>query len=150
MNVSFRNCSFVGNQGGGIDFTTARMNDTSQPISIDFSDIAVSGGNHPWMHPTSCGISLTGHEHPHENVRGLLRMRNVSITETPAAGLCLVSKAAVGSMWAVQVDGLHLENVATSWPTPPVATTKNPYPCATVSYCSTIRLIQSSFPLFLR
>lgn len=110
------------------------MNDTSRPISIDFSDITIIGGKHAWMHSTSCGISLTGHEHPHENVRGLLRMRNVSISETPAAGLRLTSKAAVGSMWRVELDGLRLDNVATSWPMPAVATTKDPYPCATVSY----------------
>lgn len=110
------------------------MNDTSRPISIDFSDITIIGGKRAWIHSTSCGISLTGHEHPHENVRGLLRMRNVSISETPAAGLRLTSKAAVGSMWGVELEDLRLENVATSWPMPAVATTKDPYPCATVSY----------------
>jgi hypothetical protein len=69
-----------GNQGGGIDITTAKMNDTSTPISISFEDITIVGGSKlPWMHPTACGISLTGHEHPHENVRGLLQMRNVHI-----------------------------------------------------------------------
>ena len=85
INVTFRNCSFLNNQGGGIDLTTAKMDDSSQPISISFDNITVKGG--PLASPTSCGVSLTGHMYPHENVRGHLQMNNIRVSDTPSAGL---------------------------------------------------------------
>ena len=45
VNVTFRGCSFLGNRGGGIGITTARMDATSPPISISFEDTTIVGGS---------------------------------------------------------------------------------------------------------
>ena len=126
VNVSFRGCSFLGNQGGGIDITTAKMNATSPPISVRFEGTTIVGG----AGAGGCGVTITGHMHPGENVKGALSMRDTHIRDTPAAGVCVLSHPAVGSMWSANFANLTLENVATTWPTPPVPTTKNPTPCA--------------------
>ena len=75
----------------------------------------------------ACGVAITGHMHPGQNVPGMLSMRDTHISDTPAAGVCVLSHPAVGYMWSAHFANLTLKNVATTWPTPPVC--KLQYKC---------------------
>ena len=51
VNISFEDCSFIANAGGGISINTATLNKGSTPISISFTNIDVVGGiAQPWLH----------------------------------------------------------------------------------------------------
>ena len=108
------------------------MDHTAPPISIRFSDILIVGGDVPWMHDSAAGLSITGHEHPGENVKGSLSMRNVVIRDTRGAGVRLTSKAAdAATMWQADISNLTIQNCASAWPAPPPPpTTKEPHPCS--------------------
>ena len=120
VNVSFRNCSFVGNQGGGISINMAALDHTAPPLSISFEDIEVNGGtNLPWVNAPipkgaiydQTGIGLASHSRPGENSLGSVTMRNVHVSDTLGAGLLVLGKPGVGGEWVALIDNITLENI---------------------------------------
>ena len=86
-------------------------------VQIVIGGDVIGGGS---MHPTACGISLTSHEYPGENVKGQIKFRNIKISDTAGAGIRMMSKPAdASSMWQPAFENITLENCATSWPAPP-------------------------------
>jgi hypothetical protein len=137
VNVSFRNCSFVGNQGGGISINMAALDHTAPPLSISFEDIEVNGGtNLPWVNAPipkgaiydQTGIGLASHSRPGENSLGSVTMRNVHVSDTLGAGLLVLGKPGVGGEWVALIDNITLENVATATHATPSMPPKHPHP----------------------
>ena len=68
--------------------------------------------------------------HPNENVQGILRMRNIQISNTPGAGVRITSHSAAATMWTAHFQNLTLNNVGTTWPVPQIQpSAKDPQPC---------------------